>query len=157
MKEIQQSLLHYINTINQWRKKRVSNTTFLIIAAAVVGILAGTASSLLKELTHTVANFVQNDLHWKYKYYVYFLFPLIGIFLTVLYVRTFIRRSKFQHGISPILYNISHNSSKLDFHNIYTQIIASSLTVGFGGSSGLEAPAVASGTAIGSISGAFLD
>ncbi len=155
MKEIQQSLLHYINTINQWRKKRVSNTTFLIIAAAVVGILAGTASSLLKELTHTVANFVQNDLHWKYKYYVYFLFPLIGIFLTVLYVRTFIRRSKFQHGISPILYNISHNSSKLDFHNIYTQIIASSLTVGFGGSSGLEAPAVASGTAIGSNIGRF--
>ncbi len=148
-------LLKYVEQINQWRKKRISNTNFLILAAAVVGILGGIASSLLKELTHLVANFLQNDLHWKYKYYLYFFFPLIGIFLTVFYVRLFIRRSKFQHGIPAILFNISHNSSKLDFHNIYSQIISSALTVGLGGSAGLEAPAVASGSAIGSNIGRF--
>jgi CIC family chloride channel protein len=102
-----------------------------------------------------VAAFLQNDLHWEYKYYLYFFFPLIGIFLTVIYIRTFIRRTKFQHGIPAILYNISHNSSKLDFHNIYSQIISSALTVGLGGSAGLEAPAVASGAAIGSNLGRF--
>jgi len=102
-----------------------------------------------------VANFLQNDLHWEYKYYLYFFFPLIGIFLTVFYIRIFIRRSKFHHGIPPIIYAVSHGSSKLDFHNIYSQIISSALTVGLGGSAGLEAPAVASGAAIGSNIGRF--
>jgi CIC family chloride channel protein len=148
-------LLKYLAYINQWRKQRISNTNFLIIAAAVVGVLGGLASSILKKLTHYVANFLQNDFHWEYKYYLYFFFPLIGIFLTVLYIRTFIRRSKFQHGIPAILYNISRNSSKLDFHNIYSQVISSALTVGLGGSAGLEAPAVASGSAIGSNIGRF--
>ncbi len=109
----------------------------------------------MKELTHYVANFLQNDLHWEYKYYLYFFFPLIGIFLTVFYIRIFIRRSKFHHGIPPIIYAVSHGSSKLDFHNIYSQIISSALTVGLGGSAGLEAPAVASGAAIGSNIGRF--
>ncbi|HEY5371023.1 MAG TPA: chloride channel protein [Hanamia sp.] len=102
-----------------------------------------------------MANFLQNDLHWEYKYYLYFFFPLIGIFLTVFYIRIFIRRSKFHHGIPPIIYAVSHGSSKLDFHNIYSQIISSALTVGLGGSAGLEAPAVASGAAIGSNIGRF--
>lgn len=148
-------LLKYLDSINQWRKQRISNANFLIVAAAVVGVLGGIASSVLKELTHFVANFLQNDFHWQYKYYLYFFFPLIGILLTVSYVQLFIRRSKFQHGIPAILYNISHNSSKLDFHNIYSQIISSALTVGLGGSAGLEAPAVASGASIGSNIGRF--
>jgi len=150
-----EKLLKNIEVLNQWRKRRISNSNFLIIAASVVGIMGGITSSVLKELTHYVASFLQNDLHWKYKFYLYFFFPLIGIFLTVLYIRTFIRRSKFQHGISSIIYNISHNSSKLDFHNIYSQVISSALTVGLGGSAGLEAPAVASGSAIGSNIGRF--
>lgn len=125
----------------------------MIIAAAIVGILGGIASSVLKKLTHLLASFLQNDFHWEYKYYLYLFFPLIGIFLTILYIRTFIRRSKFQHGIPAILFNISRNSSKLDFHNIYSQVITSALTVGLGGSAGLEAPAVASGSAIGSNAG----
>ncbi|MEO9211293.1 MAG: chloride channel protein [Ginsengibacter sp.] len=148
-------LLKYLAAINQWRKQRISNTNFLILAAAVVGALGGVASAVLKKLTHYVASFLQNDFHWEYKYYLYFFFPLIGIFLTVLYIRTFIRRSKFQHGIPAILFNISQNSSKLDFHNIYSQVISSALTVGLGGSAGLEAPAVASGSAIGSNIGRF--
>lgn len=150
-----EKLLKYIEAINQWRKRRISNSTFLILAAVVVGIMGGITSSVLKELTHAVASFLINDFHWKYKFYLYFLFPLIGILLTVLYVRAFIRRTKFQHGISAIIYNISHNSSKLDFHNIYSQVISSALTVGLGGSAGLEAPAVASGAAIGSNIGRF--
>ncbi|MCZ2225015.1 MAG: chloride channel protein [Chitinophagales bacterium] len=148
-------LFRGIAAINEWRKQKISNANFLIIAAAVVGIFGGIASSVLKELTHEVASFLQDDLHWKYKYYLYFFFPLIGIFLTVLYIRTFIRHSKFHHGIPPIIYTVSHKSSKLDFHNIYSQVITSALTVGLGGSAGLEAPAVASGSAIGSNIGRF--
>lgn len=145
-----EQLLRHIVTLNQWRKRHISHDNFLIIAAAIVGAFGGLAASLLKSLTHAVAAFLQNDLHWEYKYYLYFFFPMIGLFLTVLYIKTFIRKHDFRHGIPPLIKSISKENSRLDFHNIYSQIISSALTVGLGGSAGLEAPAVASGSAIGS-------
>lgn len=153
--EMRQRLLRYLAKINEWRKQKISKNNFLILAAAVVGVMGGIAASVLKQLTHLIANFLQNGLHWEYKYYLYLFFPLTGILLTIFYIRTFIRRKKFQHGIPAILYNISRNSGKIDLHNIYSQVISSALTVGLGGSAGLEAPAVASGSAIGSNIGRF--
>ncbi|HRP57977.1 chloride channel protein [Agriterribacter sp.] len=150
-----QRLLKYLDKINDWRKQNISKNNFLILAAGVVGVMGGIASSILKQLTHFIANFLQNELHWEYKYYLYLFFPLIGILLTIIYIRIFIRKHKFQHGIPAILHNISRNSGKIDFHNIYSQIVSSALTVGLGGSAGLEAPAVASGSAIGSNIGRF--
>lgn len=79
----------------------------------------------------------------------------MGILFTVLYVKAFIRKDKFHHGLTPIIQSISRNSSKISFHNIYSQIISSAITVGFGGSVGLEAPIVYSGSAIGSNLGRF--
>ncbi|MBS1616561.1 MAG: chloride channel protein [Bacteroidetes bacterium] len=148
-------LNQWLRRLNNWRKQRVSNHKFLILAAAVVGVLGGIASSLLKKSTHLVANFLQNKLEWEYKYYLYLVFPLIGILLTRAYIRLFIRHSRFEHGITSILQKISRNASKLEFHNIYSQVITSTLTVGMGGSAGLEAPAVSSGAAIGSNLGRF--
>lgn len=150
-----QKILRYLAKINEWRKQKISKNNFLILAAVVVGVMGGIAASVLKQLTHFIANFLQNRLHWEYKYYLYLFFPLAGIMLTIMYTRTFIRKRKFQHGIPAILYNISRNSGKIDLHNIYSQIISSALTVGLGGSAGLEAPAVASGSAIGSNIGRF--
>jgi CIC family chloride channel protein len=148
-------LLTVVTRLNQWRKQKVSKANFLILLAAVVGILGGLAASLLKLLTHFIEDSLQNDLQWKYKYYLYLFFPLLGICLTVLYIRTFIRKDKFKHGLTPILHSISRNSSKISFHNIYSQIFTSALTTGFGGSVGLEAPIVYSGSAIGSNIGRF--
>lgn len=145
-----EKLLRHIVLLNQYRKKHISQGNFLIIAAAIVGALGGLAASVLKLLTHSVADFLQNDFHWEYKYYLYFFFPLIGILLTVVYLKTFIRKRTFRHGIPPLINSISQRNSKLDFHNIYSQIISSALTVGLGGSAGLEAPAVSSGASIGS-------
>jgi len=122
-----------------------------------VGASGGIASSVLKELTHAIAHYLQDDFHWPFKYYLYLLFPLIGIVLTIVYVSVFIRKRPFQHGIPPIIYSVIHRSSMLDFHNIYSQIITSALTVGLGGSAGLEAPAVASGASIGSNIGRFFN
>ncbi len=144
-----------IEQFNLWRKQRISKANFLILAAFVVGILGGLAAALLKQLTHLIEEFLQNGLQWKYKYYLYLFFPLIGIFLTVLYIKTFIRKRKFKHGLSPLMIDISRNSGRVDFHNIYSQIITSALTTGFGGSVGLEAPIVTSGSAIGSNIGRF--
>lgn len=109
-----EKLLRHIVLLNQWRKKHISQDNFLIIAAAIVGALGGLAASLLKALTHFVADFLQNDFHWEYKYYLYFFFPLIGIFLTVLYLKTFIRKRPFHHGITPLIKSISSGNSKLE-------------------------------------------
>lgn len=138
------------NRLNQWRIQRISNKNFLIILAVLVGITGGLAASALKALTLYIATFLQNEVSWDLRGYLYLFFPLIGILLSVLYVRKFIKTKKMEHGITPILYSISNKSSRMPVHNVYSQIITSALTVGFGGSAGLEAPIVASGSAIGS-------
>ncbi|MFA6249594.1 MAG: chloride channel protein, partial [Mucilaginibacter sp.] len=145
----------YIDILNNYRKAKISNRNFLIILAILVGILAGIAAAILKSLTHHIEEFLQNGWQWKYKYYVYLLSPMIGILLTVLYIKYFIRKSKFETGLTPLLYAISKKSSRIDTHNVYSQIITSAITVGFGGSVGLEAPIVTSGSAIGSSLGRF--
>ena len=148
--------VNYLDKINQYRKSKISNRNFLIILAVIVGILAGLAAAVLKSLTHHIEEFLQSDWQWKYKYYLYLLFPMIGIFLTVLYIKYFIRKTKFETGLTPLLYAISKKSSRVEPHNIYSQIITAAVTVGFGGSTGLEAPIVTSGSAIGSNLGRFL-
>lgn len=139
-----------LELVNKWRMQRISNRNFLVILAFIVGIAGGLAGSLLKLMTHSIAKFLQDDIEWHYKYSIYLFFPLIGIFLSVLFVRKFIRGKKLEHGITPIIYSISRRSSKIDGHHVYSQIVTSAITVGFGGSCGLEAPIAFSGSAIGS-------
>lgn len=149
-------LVTYIDTLNQYRRTKISNRNFLVIAALIVGILAGLAAAVLKSITHHIEDFLQDGFHWEYKYYLFLVFPLIGILLSVMYVRRFIRKGKFETGLTPLLYTISKKSSRVEPHNIYSQIITAALTVGFGGSTGLEAPIVTSGAGIGSVVGRFL-
>ncbi len=146
---------HIIDRLNRWRIQRISNRNFLVILAVLVGIIGGLAAAALKGLTHSIAAFLQDDVQWQYKYYLYLIFPLAGILLSVLYVRRFVRKGKFDHGMTPIIYAISRKSSRIEPHNIHSQIITSALTVGFGGSAGLEAPIAYSGAAIGSTAGRF--
>ncbi|MGV3706011.1 MAG: chloride channel protein [Arcticibacter sp.] len=149
-------LLTLVQNLNRYRKQHVSNRNFLIIAAVIVGIIAGLAASVLKLLTHHIEVFLQDELQWKYKIYLYLGFPLLGMLLSTIYVKRFIVKRKFETGLTQILYSISRKSSKMDFHNIYSQIITSALTVGFGGSTGLEAPIATSGASIGSNIGRVL-
>jgi CIC family chloride channel protein len=149
-------LVTYIDRLNQYRRTKISNRNFLVIAALVTGVLAGLAAALLKSLTHGIEDFLQEGFHWKYKYYLFLVFPFFGILLSVMYVRRFIRRGKFETGLTPLLHTISRKSSRVEPHNIYSQIITAALTVGFGGSTGLEAPIVTSGAGIGSVVGRFL-
>ncbi|RYG15802.1 MAG: chloride channel protein [Chitinophagaceae bacterium] len=142
--------VNFVDQLNQYRQSKISNKNFLIIAAILVGILAGLAAALLKGITHRIEHFLQTDLTWQYKYYLYLLFPTIGILLSVIYVKRFIRKGKFETGLTPLLYAISKKSSRVEAHNSYSQIITSAVTVGFGGSTGLEAPIATSGAAIGS-------
>ncbi|GMV53894.1 MAG: CBS domain-containing protein [Chlorobi bacterium] len=144
------TVLRYIILFNRWRKERISQTTFLLIAAAVVGVLGGAAASVIKKATHLVAESLQNEIAGTYKYALYFVLPILGLILTTGYVKIFLRKQVFKQGIVPIIRNILYNRSRVDFHNSYSQIITSALTVGMGGSVGLESPSVASGAALGS-------
>ncbi len=152
---MKEKFLRKLDALNKWRMQRVSNRNFLIALAFVVGIVGGLAAALLKGMTHFIASFLQDDIEWHYKYSFYLVFPLIGILLSVLYVRKFLRVKKFEHGITPIIYSISRKSSRIEVHNVHSQIVTAALTVGFGGSSGLEAPVAYSGAAIGSNVGRF--
>lgn len=135
--------------------QKISNRNFLIMLAFVVGIIGGLAAALLKGLTHFIAATLQNDIDWQYKYSFYLVLPLLGILLSVLYMRKVLKNKKMDHGITPIIYAISRKSSRIEPHNIYSQIVTSAITVGFGGSCGLEAPIAFSGSAIGSNTGRF--
>src|SRR3546814_18741467 len=76
----------FVNRLNQWRIQRISNRSFLIILAAIVGITGGLAASALKALTLHIATFLQNEVPWELRGSLYLFFPLIGIFLIVLFV-----------------------------------------------------------------------
>ncbi|QQT51531.1 chloride channel protein [Sphingobacterium multivorum] len=150
MRNLKRRFFKKIDQINQWRMKKVSNRNFIIILAFLVGIVGGIMASVLKRLTHFIATTIQDDIDWKVKYSVYLIFPLIGILLSVFFVRKFLKGKKMEHGITPIIYAISRKSSRLDPSNIYSQVVTSAITVGFGGSCGLEAPVALGGSSIGS-------
>jgi CIC family chloride channel protein len=126
----------------------------MLLLSVIVGILVGLAAVVLKAFVNIVRNFVVYIVDNYSLNYIYIIFPAIGIFLTVVFVR-FIIKKKLGHGIPMVLYSISKNSGKIEKHNMFSRIVASSLTVGFGGSVGLEGPIVATGAAIGSNIGQF--
>jgi chloride channel protein, CIC family len=147
------TLLHYIN-INRWRLVKVSKHNFLIYCSAFVGLIAGLAAVLLKYLVHFMEDLSRSiSLHLPY-HYTYLFLPAVGILLTVAY-QHLINRDQIQKGIGTLIYIIKRNKANVKFNNVYSHLITSSLTVGFGGSSGLEAPIVSTGAAIGSNTGRF--
>ena len=134
---------------NAWRQRHISEKNFVVILALVVGVLSGFAALLLKNLIYLISTLLTSHLsisEWNYSYLIY---PIVGIILTGIYVRRVVKHN-ISHGVTRVLYAISQNKSRLKRHNIYTSIIASSITIGFGGSVGAEGPIVHTGAAIGS-------
>jgi chloride channel protein, CIC family len=135
-----------------WRDKRLGHRQFVYILSFVIGIFSGLAAVLLKNTVHYIQHFLLHSLSVDKLNFLYLFFPLIGIILTVLFVRFFVK-DKIGHGVSRILFAISKQNGRLKPHNNYSSIIAGTLTVGFGGSVGLEAPIVLTGSSIGSTLG----
>ncbi|PIF06372.1 MAG: chloride channel protein [Draconibacterium sp.] len=145
-------LTHSQRMINQlivWRLKRISDRNFLYVLSLLIGFLSGLAALILKNLVHFVGKQLITLFSVNGISYLYLIYPLIGILLTVLFVRFFVK-DDISHGVSKILYAISRKSSRLKPHNIYSSMVASSLTIGLGGSVGAEAPIVLTGASIGS-------
>lgn len=138
-----------LNRLVAWRIAKVSERNFLYMLSLVVGLLSGLAALILKRSIHFVAEGLTSYIDLEGFRYLYLFFPMFGIFLTVLFIRYFIK-DDIGHGVSKILYAISKKSSKLKPHKMYSSMVASSLTIGFGGSVGSEAPIVLTGASIGS-------
>jgi len=132
-----------------WRECHISEKTFVIILALAVGVLCGFAALLLKFLIHFIGSSLTDRADITQGNYFYLIYPVVGILLAGWYVR-YIVRDNISHGVTRVLYAISQNKSRLKPHNMYSSVIASSITIGFGGSVGAEGPIVYTGAAIGS-------
>ena len=133
----------------RWRERHIKEKSFVILLSLVVGVLAGLAAMVLKWMIHLISGTLTADLNVSEGNYLYILYPVIGILLACWYVR-YVVRDNISHGVTRVLYSISQNKSRLKPHNMYTSIVASSITIGLGGWVGAEAPTVYTGAAIGS-------
>ncbi len=132
-----------------WRIKHINNKNFVLILAGIIGMISGLAAVTLKSAVHFIQNSLTGFFHYGFANILYITYPLIGILLTVLLAH-FVLKEKLGHGITDILYIISKKSSIIERSKMYSRMFTSALTVGFGGSVGLEAPIVVTGSAIGS-------
>lgn len=132
-----------------WREKHIKEKSFVIILAFITGLLGGFAALLLKLLIHLISSTLQTHIEMTGANYMYLVYPFIGIILATMYVKFFVR-DNISHGVTRVLYSISQNKSRLKPHNMYSSVIASAMTIGFGGSVGAEGPIVATGASIGS-------
>lgn len=135
--------------------RRLTDIQLIYILAFIVGIGSGLAAVLLKHSIHWVKDTLTSWFKADMGSLLYLAYPGIGIAITILFVRYFVK-DDIGHGITKILYAISRKESKIKSHNMYSSIVASSFTIGFGGSVGAEAPIVLTGSAIGSNLGQFL-
>ena len=138
-----------LQRFNEWREKKISLKQFVLILSFVVGILTALAACLLKHLIEWIKEFLTENFDITGVNWLYLVYPVIGIFLAGLFVRHIVR-DDIGHGVTKILYAISRRQSRIKRHNTWSSLIASAITIGFGGSVGAEAPIVLTGSAIGS-------
>jgi len=133
----------------------MSNQTFILILSGIIGVFSGLAAVVLVELVHSIQRFLTDDFYTEYANFMYIIYPLIGISAAYL-VGRYLLNDVGGHGIPDVLFNISKNQSLIPRVKTYSRVITAALTVGFGGSVGLEAPMVVTGSAIGSNVGSLM-
>lgn len=132
-----------------WRANNIKEKHFVLIVSFLVGICTAASAIILKNLIHFIQHVLSVNFAADQVNYLYLLYPVLGILLAGLFVK-YIVRDDISHGVTKILYAISQRKSRIKPHNMWTSIVASSVTIGFGGSVGAEAPIVLTGAAIGS-------
>jgi CIC family chloride channel protein len=143
----------YIKMI-AWREEHIPQRHFILTLSFVVGILASVAANLLKSLIHFIHILLTESFSRDHVNYWYLVFPAIGILITSLFVR-YVIKDDISHGITKILHAMAQRKSIIKLHNVWSSLVSSSITIGFGGSVGAEAPIVLTGSAIGSNLGRF--
>ena len=133
----------------EWRERHISEKHLVLLLSFFVGMFAAAAAALLKSFIHLIQQLVEGQLIINGHTWWYLITPAIGITLAAVFVK-YIVRDDISHGITKILYAISQRKSIIKPHNMWSSVVGSGLTIGFGGSVGAEAPIVLTGAAIGS-------
>ena len=132
-----------------WQKKHITDRQMTLILAFFIGLFASLAGYFLHGIVHEIQVLLTSGFAKDTYNLLFLLFPIVGIYLTSLFIK-YIVRDNISHGITRVLYAISTKNSKLRGHNCWSSVVASGITIGFGGSVGAEAPIVLTGSAIGS-------
>ncbi|MBT2163489.1 chloride channel protein [Zobellia barbeyronii] len=132
-----------------WRVKHISERQFIYFLSILVGFTSGVGAVILKNLTHFFQHLLEGKLVQYYHQAFYFVFPIIGLILVYLVIK-YVVRHKVNHGIPSTLFAISQHKGIIRKYQMFGSLLAAPLTVGFGGSVGLEGPTVATGAAISS-------
>lgn len=132
-----------------WKVKHIQHRHFVLFLSLIVGLCSGLAAVVLKNSVHLIKQLLTYSLVVEYHSYLFFLTPLVGLSLTLVFIK-FILKKRIGHGIPSVLYAFSKNNSIIKRFSMFASVIASALTVGFGGSVGLEGPTVGTSAAIGS-------
>lgn len=132
-----------------WRLKNIHSRPYMMFLSLLVGIGCGLAAVVLFNLVHNIQHLLSKGINKEQFNFLFLVYPIIGITLTVVFIKYILKR-RVGHGIPSVLYAISKNQAIIKAHNMFSSIVSSTLTVGFGGSVGLEGPTVATGGAIGS-------
>lgn len=138
-----------IDRFVEWREKHLSDNQFVLLLSFVVGVLAAMAAYVLHWLIRQIQTILVSGFDLGGENWLYLVFPVVGIWLTSLFIK-YVVKDNISHGITRVLYAMSTKRSKLKAHNCWSSVIASAITIGFGGSVGAEAPIVLTGSAIGS-------
>ena len=142
-------IVSHLSKQRRYMKQKLGINSTLLLLAFFTGVFGATAAIIIKNLLHFTASFLVNAFPDAEHNYLNLAFPLLGIIITIIFVSRVVK-DDLSHGVSKVLSAISKDNGKLKPHNMYSSMVASSLTVGFGGSVGLEAPMVLTGSAIGS-------
>ncbi len=133
----------------EWREEHISERMFILVLAFLVGFFSAVAAFVLHGLINQIGALLTGSFDRSAANWLYLVYPVVGIFITSLFVR-YVVKDNISHGITRILYAISSKQSRLKGHNCWSSVVASAITIGFGGSVGAEAPIVLTGSAIGS-------
>lgn len=135
--------------IVSWRERHIKERNFVVVLALVVGVLCGLAAQLLKYLIHLISDLLTSHINITGANFLFLVYPVVGIIIVTIFVQ-FVVKDNISHGVTRVLYAISRNKSRLKKRNMYSSLVASAVTIGFGGSVGAEGPIVFTGAAIGS-------
>ena len=139
----------WVRKIDIWASKHLSQKQFLFILALLVGVGCALAAQMLKILIHEIEHMLTSQFDVTQSNWLFLVYPVVGIYLTALFIK-YVVRDDIGHGVTKILYALSRKQGNIRKHNRWSSVIASALTIGFGGSVGAESPIVLTGSAIGS-------
>ncbi|MBO4444982.1 MAG: chloride channel protein [Bacteroidaceae bacterium] len=145
-----------LENVVKWRSEHISDSRFVLILSVLVGFFAALAATLLHTLIHVIQQLLTHGFDITGANFLYLLYPVVGIYLSGVFIRRVVR-DDISHGVTRILYAISRRQARIRGHNMWSSIVASGITIGFGGSVGAEAPIVLTGSAIGSNLGSLFN